>query len=260
MLRPMAWPKVSVIVVTYNRPEMLVEAVNSVLDQTFCDFEVIVVDDGSNTATKAIAHLGEKAAERQVGLYVMDMEENSGYNAAPANAALLRSSGSYIAWLDDDNLWDPEHLDVLVTEIEKMGTDAVYSNWRYASWGEGGKAIAKERGLFNAVDRPFTPMTHITAAGLSTGPMCNFIDTSAMLISKAAFVARMGPKLHNEEIRRFGDWEFVRTSLTKNLRWRGIDRTTFTYRWHTGNLTLTRDPHPVHAGAMRQSAGGGAVT
>jgi len=236
MLRPMNWPKVSVVISTFNRPDMLAEAVDSALNQTYCDFEVLVVDDGSNTAQSAIAHLADKAAERQVGLYVMGLEENSGYQSLPKNMGLLRSSGSYIAYLDDDNLWDPEHLDVLVNEIEKMGCDAVYSNWRY----EGDGPMSGE-------DFRFTEMNHITAAGLKTSPYCNFIDTSAMLISKAAFVSLMGVKLWNEEIRRFGDWEMVQKSLAAGLRWRGVDKVTFTYRWHGENLQLTRpatEPKP----------------
>jgi len=229
MLRPMSWPKVSVIISTFKRPEMLVEAVDSVLDQTFSDFEIIVVDDGSETAIEALKPLAAKAEERSVGLYVMGLEENSGYQSVPKNMGLLRASGSYIAYLDDDNLWDPEHLDVLVTDIEKMGTDAVYSRWRYVG-----------DGPMSGTDFPYTGMTNITAAGLLAGPMNNFIDTSAMLISKAAFVAKLGHKMWNEEIRRFGDWDLVRRSLNAGLRWRGIDRTTFTYRWHGENLQLTR--------------------
>ncbi len=237
MLRPMNWPKVSVIISTFERPEMLYEAVGSVLDQTFCDLEIIVVDDGSNTAEKALLPLGDKAAERKIGLYVSNLPDNSGYQSAPKNAGLLLARGTYIAYLDDDNLWDPEHLDVLVTEIEKMGTDAVYSRWRYVGDGPG-----------SGEDFEWVQMTQRTAAALTVHPMHNFIDTSAILLSKSAFVQALGPKLWNEELRRFGDWEMVSTSIKARLRWRGVDRVTFTYRWHGKNLQLTRSATEMVAG------------
>ena len=223
------WPKVTVVISTYNRPEMLRRALVSVLGQDFTDYEVIVVDDGSDTAGAVCEDFVEQFAELGVALQAMNLEENSGYQSVPKNFGILYSSGSYIAYLDDDNEWDSDHLAVLVDEIEKMGCDAVYSRWRYKGDGPGSGA-----------DFPYHQMNRASALGLQQTPAVNFIDTSSILHSKGAFVRAMGRLIWNPEIRRFGDWELVARSLVAGLRWRGVDKVTFTYWWHGENLQLTR--------------------
>ena len=232
----MKWPKVSVIISTYQRPDMLREALLSVLDQTFKDFEVLVVDDGSCTAEPVVRELFPKFEEQGIMLNGMDLPENSGYQCVPKNAGIMYARGSYIAYLDDDNLWDPWHLEALVEEIEKMGCDAVYSRWRF-----------RGDGPFDGKDSPYVQMSSAAALGVAQTPMVNFIDTSSMLHSKAAFVAELGANIWNPEVRRFGDWEMLVRSLKKGLRWRAVDRITFTYRWHGENLQLTR---PVNENAV----------
>ena len=181
----MKWPKVSVIISTYNRPEMLREALESVKAQTFRDFEVIVVDDGSDTAGEVVKDFVD-----EFPLTAMNLPENTGYQCVPKNMGILYSHGSYIAYLDDDNLWDPDHLEVLVEEIEKMGCDAVYSRWRY----EGD-------GPMSGQEFPYHQMNKASALGITQSPHANFIDTSAILHSKAAFALTLG----GTQIWRLGD-------------------------------------------------------
>lgn len=231
------WPKVTVVISTYNRPKLLSRALESVLKQTFEDFDVLVVDDGSETARPVVEEYHAKFAERGIFCNGMDLPENSGYQSVPKNMGIIYSKGSYIAYLDDDNEWDPDHLETLVAEIEKMGCDAVYSRWRY----EGdGPASGKEF--------PFQQMTNVAKDGLLASPANNFIDTSSILHSKGAFVRLLGINVWNPEIRRFGDWEMVSRSLEAGCRWRGVDKVTFTYHWHGENLQLTR---PVNEGTVK---------
>jgi glycosyltransferase involved in cell wall biosynthesis len=97
---------VSVIVPTYNRRETIQAAIASVQRQTFQDWELIVVDDGSSDGT---ADLIEGSDPR----LVLIRQENQGVNAA-RNAAMLRARGSYIAFLDSDDEWLPHHLELSV--------------------------------------------------------------------------------------------------------------------------------------------------
>jgi len=157
----MKWPKVSVVISTYNRPEMLRRALESVAKQTFRDFEVVVVDDGSDTAGDVCADFVD-----EFPITAMNLQENTGYQCVPKNVGIEYARGSYIAYLDDDNEFDPHHLQVLVDEIEKMGCEAVYSRWRYA--GDGPVS-----GEF-----PYHQMNKASALGLMQTPMANFIDTS----------------------------------------------------------------------------------
>ncbi len=95
---------VSVIVPTYNRRETIQAAIASVQRQTFADWELIVVDDGSTDDTAALI---EGIDPR----LVLIRQKNQGVNAA-RNAAMLRARGRYIAFLDSDDEWLPHHLEL----------------------------------------------------------------------------------------------------------------------------------------------------
>lgn len=93
---------VSVVIPTYNRADYLREAIESVLAQTFRDFELIVVDDGSTDGTQELAasYNGKLKYLRQ---------QNSGPSAA-RNNGIKNAAGRYVAFLDSDDIWLPEML------------------------------------------------------------------------------------------------------------------------------------------------------
>lgn len=96
-------PTVSVIIPTYNRAHLIVEALESVFAQTYADFEVIVVDDGSTDDTEEIL-----APYRDRIRYIK--QENAGVSAA-RNHGIFEAKGEYIAFLDSDDIWFPEKLE-----------------------------------------------------------------------------------------------------------------------------------------------------
>ncbi|MDG5818588.1 glycosyltransferase family 2 protein [Natronococcus sp. A-GB7] len=91
---------VSVVIPTYERPAFLEGAIETALDQTYDDLEVIVVDDGSETAY--VGRIVDDYPDRVVGI---EHEENRGLSAA-RNTGIDRASGEYVAFLDDDDRWD----------------------------------------------------------------------------------------------------------------------------------------------------------
>lgn len=93
---------VSVIIPTYNRGWILNEAIDSVLSQTFKDYELIVVDDGSDDNTADILENYSKKIR-------IIHQENQGVSAA-RNRGIVSSNGRFIALLDSDDLWLPEKL------------------------------------------------------------------------------------------------------------------------------------------------------
>lgn len=97
-------PRVTVVIPTYNRARMVCEAVDSVLAQTYEDFEVIVVDDGSTDNTPL--RLSEYEDPR---VYIIRHQTNQGQGPA-RNTGILASKGEYIAFLDSDDLWEPTKL------------------------------------------------------------------------------------------------------------------------------------------------------
>ncbi|MFY8100176.1 MAG: glycosyltransferase [Allorhizobium sp.] len=99
-------PYVSVIMPTYNRSRLLLEAANSVRKQTFENWELLIIDDGSSDDTaQAVRSLSHDPRIRYI------RQENQGECAA-RNAGLAASRGEIIAYLDDDNLWFPHFLQV----------------------------------------------------------------------------------------------------------------------------------------------------
>lgn len=100
-------PKISVIIPTYNRADLLPRAINSVLNQTFQDFELIIVDDGSTDNTKQVVQEFQNKDSRIKYIW----QENSGGPAGPRNIGIRHSEGEYIAFLDSDDEWLLEKLE-----------------------------------------------------------------------------------------------------------------------------------------------------
>jgi glycosyltransferase involved in cell wall biosynthesis len=115
-------PKVSVIIPTYNRTRLLYSAIKSVLNQTFEDFEVIVVDDASADSTRQVVG---KFKDRRIR-YIRHKENKGG--SAARNTGIKGSKGKFIAFLDDDDMWMPSKLEKQVDLISKnLEIGAVYT-------------------------------------------------------------------------------------------------------------------------------------
>jgi glycosyltransferase involved in cell wall biosynthesis len=112
-------PKVSVIISTYNRAHFLSEALESVLSQDYSDFELLVVDDGSDDETYNVI----KPYLSQIG-YIW--QENRGVSSA-RNLGIGLARGEYIAFLDSDDLWKREKLRVQVRFMEERGFSVSYT-------------------------------------------------------------------------------------------------------------------------------------
>src|SRR5215203_2066024 len=97
-----ALPTVSVVIPVFNGERFIAEAIQSVLDQTFRDFEMIVVDDGSTDAT-------ERIVRQFSGSLSYHRQENSGVGVA-RNLGVECSKGEWIAFLDADDVWYPTKL------------------------------------------------------------------------------------------------------------------------------------------------------
>ena len=116
-------PLVSVIVPAYNVADYIGDALNSVLAQTFTDYEIIVINDGSPD-TEAL----EKVLAPYLSRIVYLKQENRGVSAA-RNTGIKAARGSLIAFLDADDTWLPHYLEVQVPRIQADPTiDVLYPN------------------------------------------------------------------------------------------------------------------------------------
>ena len=99
--------RVSVIVPTYNRVDFLTQALDSVANQTFKNWECLVCDDGSNDATVALVRARSASDNR----FRLIEGARSGLPAAPRNRGIREAKGEWVAFLDDDDLWFPAKLE-----------------------------------------------------------------------------------------------------------------------------------------------------
>lgn len=213
-------PKVSVIISTYNRPERLKKAIQSVQNQTYKDWELIIVDDCSpeqkNNAGKSWM-VNSSNLENTI-LYVV-LDKNFGNDTKPKNEGIKRAEGDYIAFLDDDNTWRPDHLQALVNEIEKYdNVDLVYGD-RWVIYED--KSQPDRRGLTE--DFQFGKLGDH-----------NYIDTSDVLVRKEALLAVGG---FDERYRKYIDW---------NLWWR-MEK----YGFYFKRVPLIITDYHIHADDMK---------
>lgn len=104
--------RVSVIIPTFNRAEKLIRAISSLFDQTFADFEIIVVDDGSTDGTNL-------ALNRFGGRIVYEAHEHNRGVSAARNTGIRKSCAPLIAFLDSDDYWLPQKLAVQVKYFDR---------------------------------------------------------------------------------------------------------------------------------------------
>ena len=104
-------PTVSAIIPAYNQGHYLGKAIQSVLNQTFADFEIIVVDDGSTDNTRTVVHNFTDPRVRYVH------QQNAGLSAA-RNTGIRHATGAFLTYLDSDDLFLPEKLAILLAKFD----------------------------------------------------------------------------------------------------------------------------------------------
>jgi len=133
-------PLVSVIIPCYNGEKFIGEAIESVLNQTYKNWELIIVDDGSTDGSKAVI----KPFLKDPRIKLVEHEQNRGIPAA-RNTGIKVSSGKYIALLDVDDRWDPNKLELQIGLFLEKGKDVglVFSNIKVIN--SKGEVIKKKR-------------------------------------------------------------------------------------------------------------------
>ena len=118
-------PAVSVIMPAYNCEKYIEEAIRSVMVQTFTDWELIVLDDGSSDSTREII---ERLAAEDARIISMPNEKNMGV-AKTRNRGFDISRGRYVALLDSDDIWRSEKLECQIKKIQSENADLCYCSY-----------------------------------------------------------------------------------------------------------------------------------
>ena len=113
---------ISVVVTTYNRPKLLKKTIDSILNQTYSNFELIVVDNNSNYD---FYELIESFNDNRIRAY---QNENNGVIAVNRNFGIKKSKGKYIAFCDDDDTWNSNKLENQLIYLKDDKYDLIYSN------------------------------------------------------------------------------------------------------------------------------------
>ena len=139
-----AGPRVTIIIPTYNWSAVLPYSIGSALDQTFTDFELLVIGDGCTDDSEEVVSKISDPRVRWINI------PRFGHQAGPNNEGLRQARGEYIAYLGHDDLWLPHHLAVLVAALD-AGADLAHARI----------AMVPTRGEIKAAPREWRPPTSV---------------------------------------------------------------------------------------------------
>lgn len=136
---------ISVIMPLYNNEKYVIEAIQSVINQTYKDWELIIINDASTDNSKfVVQNFLEK--EKDNRLIFIDLKENKGVSFA-RNLGMRKAKGEYISFLDSDDFWDKNFLNELYRKIKETNGKLVYSKFAYFYNGDNikiNKAVMRE--------------------------------------------------------------------------------------------------------------------
>lgn len=176
-----ASPVFSIVMPTYNRADSIAKTIEACQAQSFGDFELLIVDDGSSDDLPSALAAFDDARINYIH------QDNAG-PAAARNTGVDAASGRYIAYLDADDSWYPDYLERALQQLQAVGSDFIYSQiivdrgvGRY--WVKPDRAIAPQESIFD----------YLYIHG-------GFIQTSTMVIT-----ADLAAKVRWDESVTFGD-------------------------------------------------------
>lgn len=205
----MSVAKISIVIPNFNYGMFLGSAIDSVLRQTFPDFEIFVID---NFSTDNSAEIVSSFDDERIQFVKFD---NGGSIASARNMGASLSSGEYLAFLDADDYWHPKKL---ITQLEAMGgmADVSYHDMRVV----GGTIWSKVKAW--SVGR--NPLATLVAGG-------NPIVTSSAMVRKSAFV-KAGGFPEDLELVAVEDFALWLRMAERNARFRHINKVLGFYRVH----------------------------
>ena len=202
---------VSVVVRTRDRAEMLGNALESIANQIYRNVEVLVVNDAGVNAKHVVAGYDSRIPS----LEYHHLERETGRGAA-LNHGIDRTRGDYLAFLDDDDWWEPEHIANLVNALDGEGMLVAYSGTRAVEVTE---SEYREIRVFNDEfdrNRLFYQ---------------NYIPINSIMIAREIF--DRGCRF-NTELDVLEDWDFWITLLEQTILFKHVPTITANYRVHEG--------------------------
>ncbi len=209
--------KVSVAIPCYNSEKYITETLQSVLNQTFKDFEVILVNDGSTDRTEEII---KSFSDSRIKYYY---QENRGLSNT-RNRQLTLSSGEFVAFLDHDDIWMPEKLELQLRALSIQSANFCYSKVRKITYSKEGREIDSK---VIGVRIPYSG--HRLIMKLCEG---NPITWSSVMIE-----SKLSKKIgFDTRLKRSEDYDHM-LRASPNIRSVYVDRELVIYRMYPTNFT-----------------------
>lgn len=208
--------KVSIIISTYNRPEKLKKAIESVIAQSYTDWELIVVMDGQEGGMLP-------KIDNKDGKILFVSIPHFGNHSRPKNIGIKASTGDLICFLDDDNQFRPDHIQALVNAFKvNPDVDVVF----------GDRWIIDEQGVL--------PSRQGTTSEFNGYILMrrNFIDTSDFMIKREAMFKLGG---WNEAEKRMLDWELMVRAFKAGMKIKRVPLILTDYYLHSDQLSHSMD-------------------
>lgn len=219
-------PLVSVCISHRNRSESLAQAVKSILDQTYKNFEIIISDDGSDSPA-AKSYLDTLAKEFEPRGWKVIRHSNRTGPGACRNRAVAQAQGEYVLLMDDDNLAKPEELETFVRAAQNTGSDLLTCFFdRVSERFEQGHQKIVSRWLCMGDD-------------LSSGYFSNVFGDMNAFVRRSAYLQIGGVS----ELVDVGgeDWEFFVRAVSAGLKLSVVPRALFYYLDHVASYTRRVD-------------------
>jgi hypothetical protein len=228
-------PRVSVLLRTKDRPGFLAEALDSLRRQTFSDFETVLVNDGGPIP----ATLLEPAPGRSIRVLA---PPPPGGRTRALNAGLAAARGTYVAYLDDDDLYLPEHLDTLVRFLD--GSDeyhAAYTSVRQVEQVLGDDGRYRDGRELTVYGRPFDAARLLYKNDI---PLIGLAHHRSLVEEAGSF---------DETFDQFEDWDFL-IRLSARTRFHHLPTVTAVYRLRNdaSNITAAQPWRSADAQAARR--------
>jgi GT2 family glycosyltransferase/MoaA/NifB/PqqE/SkfB family radical SAM enzyme len=213
-------PLVSVIVPTHNRPEMLVHTIRSILNQTYGNIEIILVNDAGTDVENIVAYLNKKG----IITYVRH-GDNRGL-AAARNTGISLSRGKYIAYLDDDDLFYEDHVETLVNFLETNDYKVAYTDaYRAFQTKQNGGYVVTKRDLPYSFDFDYDRIM-----------MENFIPVLCVMHHRDC-LKEVG--LFDPVLKRTEDWDLW-MRISRRFKFGHIRKVTCEFSWREDGGTMTK--------------------
>lgn len=210
---------ISIILTTYNRCDRLKRAIESVLHQTYKEWELIVIDDHSTDGTQELL---EEYTKRYPQIHAERLVKNFGNDTHPKNVGTRRSKGDWLCYLDDDNEWLADHLMVLVKATQ---TDPAIAIWYGDRMVYSDDPEIKQEPMIGIHSEYSQPLLFEQ----------NYIDTTDALINREAIFAVGG---WDERYKKFIDWNLWIRLTKAGYRFKRVAKVISKYYIHQGQKSI----------------------